>query len=136
MKEDSININSTNKKVLFADPDIASCYLVSEVLSEHDIEIIHAKCSLDAIRILRKNPFIDVVITEIKIPGVEGFGILKIIREINPCITVIAQTACVHNNMRQRCMMAGFNEYISKPIDLKLFVEMVKKYALFSTRKD
>lgn len=132
MVEELQNLPFCKKKILFIDPDTVSYYLVSKVLAEHHVEIIHARCGPGAIRIFKEYPFIDAVITEIKVPGMDGFEILRAVRQINPFITVIAQTASVHNKMRQRCLGAGFNEYISKPIKINLFFDIIKKCILFS----
>jgi CheY-like chemotaxis protein len=132
MVEEPENLNCNRKKILLADPDPVSCCLVSEVLSKHGIETVSAGCGLEAIRLLRENHSIRCLITEIRVPGLDGFGILRAAREINPSLTVIAQTAYVHDNMKQKCLTAGFNEYISKPIDLGLFVNMVRKYVSVS----
>ncbi|HAM97725.1 MAG TPA: hypothetical protein DCQ26_03870 [Marinilabiliales bacterium] len=128
MVEEPGNLCCSKKKILFVDPDITSYYLVSEILTEYGIEIMSAKSGLEAIRLFRENPHIDCLITEIKVPGLDGFGILRATREMNPSIVVIAQTAYVHDNMKQQCLMAGFNEYISKPLDLELFTGIIKEY--------
>ena len=113
------------KKILFVDPDTMSYRLVCFVLANYAIEIIHARCGLNAIRIFRENPFIDGVITELRVPGLDGFGILRAIRRVNPKIFVIAQTASVIGDTKQRCLEAGFDEFIAKPVDLGLFISMV-----------
>lgn len=116
------------KNILYVDPVISSFHLVSTLFAEYNIEVIPVKNGEDAILRFREDPSINLVITEIKVPGLDGFGILAALREMNPFITVIAQTALVHENIEQKCIEAGFNEYISKPINLKLFEELVKKY--------
>ena len=70
----------------------------------------------------------DVVITELKLPKVDGFGVLKEIRKIDPSTPFIAQTANVLNNMKYTCLNAGFNEFISKPINLNDFTSIVNNY--------
>ncbi len=102
-------------KILYVDPDIPGYRLVSALFEGYNIEIIHSKSGVDAIRRFQEDPSINLVITEIKVPGLDGFGILAALREMNPFIAVIAQTAYIHENMEQRCIEAGFNEYISKP---------------------
>lgn len=136
MVEEPENLCYSKKKILFVDPDITSYLLVTEILSEYGIETVSAKSGLEAIRLFRENPFIDCLITEIKVPGLDGFGILRATREMNPSIVAIAQTAYVHENMKQQCLIAGFNEYISKPLDLELFAKMVRKYILQSSGRN
>ena len=50
-------------------------------------------------------------------PKLDGFGILNEIRKTSPHIPVLVQTANVCNEIEKRCLQAGFNEFISKPID-------------------
>jgi len=66
------------------------------------------------------------VITETRLPHADGFTILNEIREIKPDIPIIAQTASVLDNMEKKCLEAGFNEIIFKPIDIGYFVSVVK----------
>lgn len=136
MVEEPGNLCCSKKKILFVDPDITSYYLVSEILTEYGIEIMSAKSGLEAIRLFRENPFIDCLITEIKVPGLDGFGILRATREMNPSIVVIAQTAYVHDNMKQQCLAAGFDEYISKPIDFDVFMGIIKEYVLHAADRN
>lgn len=118
------------EKILFVDPDTASYILISYALAGYALEIIHARAGVQAIRILKENPGIAAVITEMRGPGLDGFELLKAIREIHPGICMIAQTASVYFDMENRCLDAGFNEYIAKPVDLDTLVEMVKSHVL------
>lgn len=118
-----------NTKILYIDNDEASYFLVSELLEGCNVEILHARCGLGAVQLFNANPFFDLVITELKLPEIDGFGVLREIRKINPCIPIIAQTATVVNNTECTCINAGFNEYIQKPIDFREFVSMVMKYS-------
>lgn len=131
-----INQYSGRKKILFVDPDMSSYFLVNEVLAEHDIETIHAKCGVEAICLFKDNPLINCLVTEVRVPELDGFEILRAIRKINPSIFAIVQTAFVQNNMKHQCLQAGFNDYITKPIDLKLFADIVIRYVLLSAEKN
>jgi len=125
-------LSSGKRKILFADSDIASYCLLSEFLTGQNIEIIHAICGTDAIRLFSEDPGIDCIITELRIPEVDGFGILSAVRELNPLIPVIVQTACVYNNIKRQCLESGFNGYLSKPVNIELLLDLVKKYISLS----
>ena len=116
-----------NTKILYIDNDIASYILVSEILEGCNVEIIHTRCGLLAIQMFKLSP-IDLIITELILPNMDGFGILREVRKNDPQVPVIAQTANVVNNMKYTCLNAGFNEYIPKPIDLKYFTSILNKY--------
>lgn len=117
-----------NTKILYIDNDEASYFLVSELLEGCNVEIQHARCGLQAVQLFNENPIFDMIITELKLPEIDGFGVLREIRKINPNIPIIVQTASVVNNMKCNCMNAGFCEYISKPIDFTNFTSIVNKY--------
>jgi CheY-like chemotaxis protein len=114
------------KQILYIDGDIASYILVSEILSDYNVEITHCRNGLNAIKLFRLYPLFDLVITEMRLPRADGFTILNEIHQIKPDIPVIAQTASVWGNMEKQCLEAGFNEFIPKPIDIGYFVSVVK----------
>lgn len=118
-----------NTKILYIDNDEASYILVSELLEGCNVEIQHARCGLRAVQIFNANPSFNLVITELKLPEIDGFGVLREIRKINPKIPIIAQTATVVNNTKCTCLNAGFNEYVQKPIDFREFISTVMKYS-------
>ena len=120
----------SGNKVLFVDADMPSAYLAHEILSIRNIEMIYAGNGRDAIKIFLKDPFIGCLITELRLPGIEGFELLRTIRQINSSIPAIVQTAFAHNSIIKLCIEAGFDEIVFKPINLVLFARMVQKYTL------
>jgi two-component system cell cycle response regulator DivK len=71
----------------------------------------------------------DLVLMDIQLPGINGIEALRILRA-NPhtaAIPVIAVTASVMQQDRKQIMEAGFDAYVGKPIDLKEFLEAVRK---------
>ncbi|NJM16224.1 MAG: response regulator, partial [Bacteroidales bacterium] len=68
---------------------------------------------------------IDLILMDIKMPLLNGYDATKQIKEINPNIPIIAQTAFSMKNDRIKCIQAGCDDYISKPIDIeRLFNKM------------
>jgi two-component system, cell cycle response regulator DivK len=71
----------------------------------------------------------DLVLMDIQLPGINGIEALRILRA-NPhtaAIPVIAVTASVMQQDRKQIMEAGFDAYVGKPIDLKEFLDAVRK---------
>lgn len=130
MLEEPESFCTKSKKILFVDNDIASFFLVSELLKDYGIEVIHAECGFSAISLFIENAFVDVVITELKVPRLDGFGLLKEFKSMNSNIPVIVQTACEYTGMKQKCLDTGFDGYIPKPIDFEIFIEIVNKYII------
>lgn len=114
--------------VLFIDNDLASYYLVYELLSDYPFNLIHARCGCEGIFAFKSYPTIGLVISELKLPKLDGYEVLKQIRKLNPGIPVWAQTAVVLASVQENCKKAGFNEFIEKPIDFNRFDYCVKNY--------
>lgn len=123
-----MNIAGNKSDVLLIDNDLASYYLVFELLSDYRINVIHARCGYEGVYHFKNSKEIGLVISELKLPKLDGFEVLKQIRKENPEIPVWAQTAVVVNLMEESCLSAGFNEFIEKPIDFKKFNHCVQQY--------
>jgi CheY-like chemotaxis protein len=121
-------LQDQQKSILFVDNDLASYFLVMELLSEHGINVIHSRCGLHAINTFKETPSICVVLTELLLPNIDGFGVLKEIRRLNPHLPIVAQTANVMNNMKYNCLCAGFNQFIEKPINIEGFTSDILKF--------
>ncbi len=115
-------------KTLFIDPNITCYYLICALLEEFETEIIYASSGKEAINKFMKTPSINLVITEIRLPDTDGFEVLDTIRSKNHSVAFIAQTAFACKNISQKCIEAGFDEHIFKPIDVKAFKKTIIKY--------
>jgi CheY-like chemotaxis protein len=70
----------------------------------------------------------DLVLMDIQLPGKDGFTLLKEIRSsARPKLRVIALTAHAMTGDRERALDAGFDGYITKPIDIRTFPEQVQR---------
>jgi CheY-like chemotaxis protein len=73
------------------------------------------------------------VLMDIQMPKLNGYEATARIKRLNPNITVIAQTAYALPNDNIKCLEAGCNDYISKPINGNLLLEKIDVY--LSSRK-
>jgi len=105
------------KKVLVVDDNPVSRELVREVLQSPDIEVLEASNGQEALdRITASFP--DLVLLDLRMPGMGGFNVLQEIRQ-SPrlcSIRVIAFTAHAMRGDREKGLAAGFDGYITKPI--------------------
>ena len=70
----------------------------------------------------------DLVLMDIQLPGRDGFALLQEIRKSGmPGVRVIALTAHAMTGDRERALDAGFDGYITKPIDIRNFPEQVQQ---------
>lgn len=110
-----MNLNIPDKKILIVDDDSVSVFLFTELIEPTGAKIATAKDGKSAIKTI-KNEDIDLVLLDLKLKDCSGYSVLKKIRKLNPNIRVIAQTAYAMIEDYQKCIEAGFDDYLSKPI--------------------
>jgi CheY-like chemotaxis protein len=70
----------------------------------------------------------ELVLMDIQLPGKDGFSLLQEIRSSSrPALPVLALTAHAMSGDRERALEAGFNGYITKPIDIRSFPDLVRR---------
>jgi len=117
------------EKVILVAEDVATNYLlVKKSLRKTEAELIWAKNGQEAVDECRQNRKIDLVLMDIRMPIMNGLEATRQIKEMCPEIPVIAQTAYAMDGDRERSLQAGCDDYISKPINLKEFIELIAKF--------
>ncbi|MFP4060268.1 MAG: response regulator [Bacteroidota bacterium] len=104
-----------DKKILIAEDEEYNFFYLSEVLSETKVFIIHAKNGKEAVDIM-KNSEIDVILMDIRMPQLNGIDATREIRTFNKEVPIIAHTAYAFTEDRNKCLNAGCNHYLPKPV--------------------
>lgn len=115
-------------KILVFEDDEISFEFIKAVLYHEEITLIHAWDGKEGLQIYEKNKDIEFILLDIKLPGMNGYDVLKAIRKTNTSIPVIAQTAYATEEEREKAMDSGFNNFISKPYKKNEFLSMVNTY--------
>ena len=115
-------------KILVAEDDSASAELINATLKAYCKEIINVQTGLQAIDICLKNPDINLVMMDIKMPVMDGFEASRQIRKFNQNVIIIAQTAYALKGDREKAIQAGCNDYISKPLNVHLLIDLLQKH--------
>ncbi|MBN2639182.1 MAG: response regulator [Bacteroidales bacterium] len=122
---------------LVIEDDKVSSMFLDRMLKNEDVTVYRATDGEQGVEIFKKHPEINLVLLDIKLPGMDGFAILKELRKINNTIPVIAQTAMAMIGDRKKCLDAGFDEYVTKPINANLLMKKIQTFVLpSSTEKD
>ena len=129
--EQTIEDNSKHDcKILVAEDEEIN-YLYLEILLKDkinlDCAIIHAKDGEEAVSICNSQPEIDVVLMDLKMPNMNGFEALKLIKEERPKLPIIAQTAFSSAEDIEKIKAAGFDDYISKPISEEALTAVLER---------
>jgi CheY-like chemotaxis protein len=116
-----------DKNILIAEDVDINYFLLVEALKKTRANIVRAINGKEAVELCKKQSF-DLVLMDIRMPEMDGIEATREIRKFNPAIPIVAQTAFGDENDIQRIMAAGCNAHISKPINLKNFLSVIKKY--------
>lgn len=114
-------------KILIVEDDEVSADFLEIILKDFAKKVIQANSGEQSIELCKINPDIDVILMDIKIPGINGFEATKRIREFNKNVIIIAQTAYALSGDREKAIDAGCNDYISKPIIKDELIIKIKK---------
>jgi CheY-like chemotaxis protein len=92
---------------------------MTALLERGHAEVTVAESGAEAIAILELHPDVDVVLMDIMMPVMDGYATMRAIRAIEGLSTlpIIAVTGKVVGGERQRCLDAGANDYVPKPVD-------------------
>jgi len=115
-------------KILIVEDDEISEMLISMAVNIFSKEVLKARTGADAIEICRNNPDIDLILMDVKMPGMDGYEATRQIRLFNKGVCIIAQTAFGLVEEKEKSLEAGCNEYISKPLNLAVLKGLINKY--------
>lgn len=127
------NLNTTinqdwGEKVILVVEDVdVNKIFFDAALRRTNAKILWAKNGQEAIDIFKANR-IDLVLMDLQIPIMDGYTATREIKKINADVPIIAQTAHVMSGEREKCLEAGCNDYITKPIRLQVLFDTLSKY--------
>jgi two-component system, cell cycle response regulator DivK len=115
-----------NRVVLITEDEEVNFYYLKTLLQRADAKVLRAKNGKEAVDIISEyKGAIDLILMDLNMPVMDGYEAMRIIKSRHPSIPIIAQTAYTLNNDRNRCLQAGFNDYIAKPINRLALYRMV-----------
>ena len=129
----SIYINQSNNegsrmtKVLVVEDNPLNMELVVEILITHGFMVHEAIDGENALKKMETEDY-DLVLMDIELPGLDGVEVTKIIKEKYKKVPVIALTSYAMKGDRERFLAAGFDEYLSKPLEVTAFLKRLEKY--------
>lgn len=108
------NCGLDNINVLVAEDNPINMMIVTRFLDKWGVGYEKAKNGLEAVTKFSKGNF-DVVLMDLEMPEMDGYGALAEIRKINSDTPAIAFTAAVFENMKEELIKSGFDDYLQKP---------------------
>ncbi|MDR0970743.1 MAG: response regulator [Lentimicrobiaceae bacterium] len=118
----------TGKTVLIIDDDMRNVFSLTSILESYDVNTIFAKNGRDGIDKLKANNNVDLVLMDIMMPEMDGYEAIREIRKNLKYknLPIIALTAKAMKDDRAKCIAAGANEYLSKPVEIAKLISILR----------
>lgn len=123
-----VDVSLDGRTVLVVDDDMRNIFALSKALRSKGLKVLMAQDGHKALKQLESNEDIELVLMDIMMPGMDGYETMRAIRERGEFETlpIIALTAKAMLGDREKCLDAGANDYLSKPIDVDKLLSMMR----------
>src|SRR5690606_34074586 len=107
------------KTVLIADDDVRNIFSLSKILEKYQVNVISTINGKEALEELERNDSISIVLMDMMMPEMDGYETIQKIRQHPKYakLPIMAVTAKAMTGDREKCILAGASDYISKPVD-------------------
>lgn len=120
--------NWENKTILIVDDIEVNYMFLQTILAETKAKTIYAENGAIAVSECKIRNDIDVVLMDLKMPVMDGYEATSIIKDANPSLPVIIQTAYSFNEEHEKCIKMGCNDFITKPLKSENVLSVLAKY--------
>lgn len=117
-----------NKTVLIIDDDTRNIFALSAVLRARGYHCLSCTGAAEGIEILKSDTPVYVVLLDMMMPEMDGYETIKLIRAQPQYarLPIMAVTAKAMTGDRERCILAGASDYISKPVDIDQLLSLLR----------
>ena len=117
-------------RVLVVDDDFRNVFAMKALLERGGAMVSFAESGSAALEMLDPKPQVDIVLMDIMMPLMDGYATIRAIRKLEHYrdVPIIAVTGKVMAGERQRCMDAGANDYVPKPVDTGELVSAISPW--------
>jgi CheY-like chemotaxis protein/HPt (histidine-containing phosphotransfer) domain-containing protein len=123
---------SLHGRILIAEDGRDTLHLLRVVLERTGLEVDSAENGVVACQLVEKGRASgtapDLILMDIQMPELDGFEALRRVRESGWKGPVIALTAHALADDRDKCLLAGFDDYVAKPVDRVRLLQIVARY--------
>jgi CheY-like chemotaxis protein/signal transduction histidine kinase/HAMP domain-containing protein len=118
----------SEKTILLVDDDMRNLFALSKILAERGLQVIKAEDGQKALALLDSHPQIALVLLDIMMPVMDGYQTAREIRKQARFrdLPIIALTAKALKDDRNKCIAAGANDYLAKPVDIERLISMLR----------
>jgi CheY-like chemotaxis protein len=114
--------------VLLVDDDVRNIYALSALLDEIGLKVTPAKDGEEAIECFLREPF-DLILMDMAMPRMDGYTATRLLKLEHGCvIPIIALTAHAMKGDREKCITAGADDYLAKPVSRQELLDMLYRW--------
>ncbi|MBL4711785.1 MAG: response regulator [Gammaproteobacteria bacterium] len=130
-EKNSKTINLEGTSILLVDDDMRNTFALAKVLRKRGLHVHLAPSGKEALKQLDEVENIDVVLMDIMMPDMDGYETMRHIRKQDKFkkLPVIALTANAMKGDKDKCIAAGANDYLSKPVDVNNLMDVMRMWA-------
>jgi CheY-like chemotaxis protein/HAMP domain-containing protein len=116
------------RRVLIIDDDVRNIFSLTSALETHGMEVAFAENGREGIDKLKESREVDVVLVDIMMPEMDGYETMREIRKLPEYkrLPLVAVTAKAMKGDREKCLDAGANDYVSKPVDIDQLLAVLR----------
>ncbi len=118
----------SGRTVLVVDDDMRNVFALSKVLRARGFNVVMAHDGAKALAQLEQSAAVEIVLMDIMMPGMDGYQTIRAIRaqERFAQLPIVALTAKAMLGDREKCLDAGANDYVSKPVDVDRLLDVMR----------
>jgi CheY-like chemotaxis protein len=116
-------------RVLIIDDDVRNVFALTAALEQRfGMRVSYADNGADGIEQLKSAEYIDVILMDVMMPGMDGYETTRRIRQLpgHESVPIIALTAKAMKGDREKCIDAGASDYIAKPVDTDQLASLIR----------
>lgn len=127
MEQNNTNVNWSNKTILIVEDDRFNALVLANFIEKTKAKCLVAYNGEMGVEMAKtSNP--DIILMDIKMPGIDGFEATSRIKQSNPAAIIIAQTAYATELDKDLILNSGFNDFLAKPIKFNVLINILAKY--------
>jgi len=116
------------RRILVVEDDVRNVFALSSLLEPKGAQVLIARNGRQALTLLDENPNVDLVLMDIMMPEMDGIEATRQIRKQArfDSLPIIALTAKAMSDDQEKCLQAGANDYIAKPLDVDMLLSLLR----------
>lgn len=123
--------NFIGKTILIVEDEEAIQFFFEKALKKTQANLFFVRDGYEAIDMIQRNTEIDLVLMDIRLPRMDGIEATTKIKQLNPELPIIVQTANALPSVYESAIQSGCNEFITKPIRIETLLSILNKHLTY-----